>query len=130
MFAVLLDVRRSVLIAAGLVLLAVGGWGSFAYSAVSSRHQMRAVAAERDAAVAEARDLQKVAGDLTQAEAKLAAARLDHARTTQGLTDLRTRIAAAQQELAGLNKRVERGGDKVTHTGSIRQPEPPKRSGR
>lgn len=125
-----LKAGRSIQVGAGLAMLALAGWGSFAYMAVASTRQASALRAERDAVVAEHQRLQETAGPLAQAEAKLASARSEYARTAQGLADLRTKVGAAQQELASLGKRVDPASDRVSTTGSIRQPEPPKRPAR
>ncbi|WP_375459631.1 hypothetical protein [uncultured Enterovirga sp.] len=130
MFDLPFDARRVVQVGAGLALTALIGWGSFAYVALSSSQRLSAARAERDAVVAEMQQLQQKAGQLADMDAKLASARIDYTRANQGLSDVRTRITAAQQELAALNsKRAERSaGEKVSQTGSIQKPsEPPKR---
>jgi hypothetical protein len=130
MFDLPFDARRLVQVGTGLAVAALIGWGSFGYVALSSSHRVSAAKAERDAAVAEMQQIQQKAGQLSDMEAKLASARLDYTRASQGLADIRTKITAAQQDLATLNgKRAERAsGDKVSQTGSIQKPaEPPKR---
>lgn len=125
-----LRARISGQVVSGLAVAALLGWGSFGYVAVSSARQVGTLTAERDAVVAEHQRLQETAGQLAQADAKLASARTEYNRAAQGLAELRTKIGTAQQELATLGKRVDPGADRVSTTGSIRQPEPPKRPAR
>jgi uncharacterized protein HemX len=122
----LLRADRPLLLACGLGLAAVIGWGSFGYSAWSSRqlsHELKAVAAQRDATVEKHQRLERTAGELAQVEAKLA--------TTKAEFDKAARMwAAAQQELATLSKRLDQTREKVSQTGSIKQPEQPKKPAR
>lgn len=130
MFHLLSDPRRSLFAAGALGVAAVTGWGGFAYEAATSGRRLQAVAGERDAAVAERRVLVEKAGDLTEVEARIASARAEHGRAVQALADARARAAVAQQELAAAARRADLPADRVSQTGSIRQPEPPKRPAR
>lgn len=121
------DAKRPLLIGFALAAIGAAGWGSFAYVAHSAGQQVGALQAERDAAVAEHQALRAASGEMAQLETRLGAARTEYNRATQGLADLRIKIGAAQQELATLAKRADQGGDRVSQTGSLRQPEPPKR---
>jgi uncharacterized phage infection (PIP) family protein YhgE len=115
---------RSVLIGSTLAIAAVTGWGSFAYSSASSRSHIGAVTAERDAAQAKAQQLEAKSGDLAQVEGKLAAARMEYTQAVQAWAEVRTRLGAAQQEIAA--KRANAARD-VSQTASIAKAEPPKR---
>lgn len=127
MFRVLIDTKRLILAGGALGLAAVIGWGSFAYVAVTSSHRVAALSAERDAAIGERQQLLDKAGQLAGLEAKANLARAEYSRAMQGLADAKAKTAAAQQELAPVARRVEAPTDRVSQTGSIRQPEPPKR---
>jgi len=123
----LLRSEPSVLIGLGLVVLALTGWGSFAYLAWSSGQQVTALAAERDAeranhnaALANYQKLQDAAGSLKEVEAKLGSARSEYSRVVQGWADTRGRLGAAQQDLAALAKRLDQASDRVSQTSSIR----------
>ena len=84
-------------------LLALTGWGAFAYAAHSSattQHQFR-------------EEVTRVRQEMTQlksSQEQLLAER-DQART---------QLAAAQQELAALTKRLEEAQEKGSQTGSVR----------
>ena len=119
--------NRSVLVASLLAASSVTGWGAFAYSVSSSGNQLRAVIAERDAAAAKHEQLQAAVADLAQVEAKLFATRRQYTEAVQGWAEVRTKMGAAQQELAALTKRVQQGRDQVSQTSSIRPAEPSKR---
>jgi septal ring factor EnvC (AmiA/AmiB activator) len=122
--------KRSVLIGSALVFAAVVGWGSFAYSALSSQGRVSSVTAERDAALAQRDRLQQAAGELAQVEARLSSARVEYSRVVQGWAEAKARAGVVQQELATLTKRLDQAKDRVSQTGSIRQAEPPQRPAR
>ena len=124
------DPRRILLGGGTLAVAALIGWGSTAYVSITSSQRVSAVTAERDTAVAEHRLLVERSGQLAELEAKAAAARAEYSRAVQGLADVKAKTALAQQELASLARRVDVPSDRVTQTGSIRQPEPPKRPAR
>jgi exonuclease VII small subunit len=122
----ILRADRPLLLACGLGFAAVIGWGSFGYSAWSSRqlsHEVVAVTAERDAALERHQRLERSAGELNQVEGRLAAAKAEFDKAAR-------MWAAAQQELAALNKRLDQARERVSQTGSIKQPEPAKRTSR
>jgi hypothetical protein len=122
----ILRAGRPHLLACGLGFAAVIGWGSFGYSAWSSRqltHHLGAITEQRDEALAKFQRLERSAGELSQVEAKLSAARADFDKAAR-------MWAAAQHELAALNKRLDQARERVSQTGSIKQPEPAKRSAR
>src|SRR5687767_11978153 len=122
----ILRADRPLLLACGLGFAAVIGWGSFGYSAWSSRqltHQLGAITEQRDEALARFQRLERSAGELSQVEAKLGAARVEFDKAAR-------MWAAAQQELATLNKRLDEARQRVSQTGSIKPTEPPKRAGR
>lgn len=122
--------RRDLRVPAALALAAVTGWGAFAYSAISSRTAVSLATAERDAAVTRHHRLQATVGDLREVEIKLGHARMQYTEAVQGWADARAKIGAAQQELAGLTKRVQQARDQVNQTGSIKPSESPKRPAR
>ena len=122
--------HRLLLVGGALGLAAVLGWGSFAVTLVTSSHRLGAVSAERDAAVAERSLLVDKAGQLADLEAQVASARAEYGRAVQGLAEVKAKTSLAQQELAGLARRSDSPGDRVSHTGSLRQPEPPRRPAR
>lgn len=123
--------RRMLLAGGALGLALVTAWGSFAYVAVSSRHRIGVLTAERDAAVAERGLLREKAGQLAELEARIGAARAEHGRAVQALADTRARTAAAQEELAAApRRRLDPTADRASQTGSIRPSEPPKRPAR
>jgi hypothetical protein len=122
--------RGLLLASIGLGLAAVLGWANFATVVVSSSHRVSALSAERDAAVAEREVLLAKSGDLAALEAKAALARAESSRAAQALAEVKAKTVMAQQELASVAKRLETPGKRVSQTGSIRQPEPPKRPAR
>ena len=130
MFHVLSDPKRLLLAGGALALTAAIGWGSFAYVAIASSQRVSALTADRDLAVAEHRRLVEKSGQLAELEAKAVLARAEHSRAVQGLADVKAKTALAQQELATLARRVDGSADRPSQTGSVRQPEPPKRSAR
>jgi hypothetical protein len=117
--------ERSVLIGSALAIAAIGGWGGFAYTTVSSGAQISAVSFERDAFKAKLQQLEAKSGDLTQVEGKLAAARMEYSQAVQAWAEARARVGAAQQEAAA--KRAAQVRD-VSQTASVTKPEPPKRA--
>jgi exonuclease VII small subunit len=122
----ILRADRRLLVCCGLGLAGVIGWGSFAYSAWSSRQlsrQVEAITAQRGEALEKYQRLERSAGELAQVEGKLGAARAEFDKAAR-------MWAAAQQELAALNKRVDQARERVSQTGSIKQPEPAKRAAR
>jgi uncharacterized protein HemX len=122
----ILRADRPLLLACGLGLAAVIGWGSFGYSAWSSRQLSRelvAATAQRDGAIDKHQRLERSAGELAQVEGKLTTAKAEFDKAAR-------MWAAAQQELATLNKRLDQARERVAQTGSIKQPEPPKRAAR
>jgi uncharacterized coiled-coil protein SlyX len=125
MLHLLLRAERPFQIGCALGLAALIGWGGFIYTAFSSRHELSAVRAELNEALANHERLQQTAGDLSHVQAKLSATRLEYGRTVQAWAETRARTEAAQQELATLTKRLDQARDRVSQTGSIRS-EPPK----
>jgi hypothetical protein len=129
------------LLCCGLGLAAVSGWGSFAYSAWSARYlsqeintllsERNELITARNEAQAKHEQLQRSAGDLRQMEAKLGAARAEYKRVLE-MTEAKAQAASAKEEMVGLLKRVGQGKERERpdQTGSIRQPEPPKRPAR
>jgi|1185.fasta_scaffold1071271_1 septal ring factor EnvC (AmiA/AmiB activator) len=94
-------------------LLALTGWGTFAYAAHSSatvQHQLR-------------EEMSQVRQELTQlkgSQEQLLAER-DQAQA---------QLAAAQEEVAALTKRLEEAQEKVSQTGSVRPPAASEKSAR
>jgi chromosome segregation ATPase len=103
-----------------LGLAALIGWSGFAYS----KYEASTLRAERDEALGSLKRLQHTAGELSQVEAKLAASRIEYGRTVQAWSETRTRLGMTQQELAILTKRLDQVRERVSQTGSIRQPGP------
>lgn len=124
------DPRRLLLAGGAVGLAAVIGWGSFAYVLVTSSHRIRTVSTERDSAVAERQLLIDKAGQLAEMEAKTASVSAEYGRALQALAEVKAKMAVAQQELALRARRVDSQTDRVSQTGSIRPPEPPKRPAR
>ena len=122
--------ERSVLIGSALAFVAVLGWGSFAYSAFSSQGRVNSVTTERDAALAQRDRLQQASGELAQVEARLGSARVEYSRVVEGWAEAKSKAGVVQQELATLTKRLDQAKDRVSQTGSIRQPDPPQRPAR
>jgi DNA anti-recombination protein RmuC len=130
--------NRARLLYCGLGLAALLGWGSFAYMVWSARHLSQEISsllgerneliAARNEARAKHEQLQRSAGDLRQVEAKLAAARAEYRRVLE-MTEAKAHAASAKEEMTGLLKRIGQAKERERHdqTGSIRQPEPPKR---
>ncbi|MFL5153019.1 MAG: hypothetical protein ACJ8C3_09140, partial [Microvirga sp.] len=58
-----------------------------------------------------------------QVEAKLGSARVEYGRSVEAWAETRAKLAAAQQELAALTKRVDQARDRVSQTGSTRPPD-------
>jgi DNA anti-recombination protein RmuC len=121
-----------------LGLAALLGWGSFAYMGWSARHlseeiealrtEQTELIASRSEARAKHDQLQRSAGDLRQVEAKLNAARAELRRVVE-MTEAKAQATSAKEEMAGLLKRIGQAKqrERDDQTGSIRQPEPPKR---
>jgi hypothetical protein len=124
--------EKPLLFACAVGAVAVIGW--ICHSTWSSRqltHQVSLLMAERDEALKKHQRLQQSAGELKQLEAKLGSARLEYGRAVEGWAEARAKLAAAQQEFAGLAKRLDQMKDRVSVTGTIRQqPEPPRGAGR
>ena len=125
----------------GLGLATVSGWGSFTYSAWSARYlsqeintllsERNGLIVARNEAQAKHEQLQRSAGDLRQVEAKLGAVRAEYNRVLE-MTEAKAQAASAKEEMVGLLKRIGQAKERERpdQTGSIRQPEPPKRPAR
>ena len=125
MLYLLVRTERSLLIGSALALATLAGWGSFAYSALSTSRKIDAITGERDAALAQLQQVQETFGKLSEMETKLGSARIEYSRVVQGWADTHGKLGQAQQQLAALTKRLEQARDQVSQTGSIRT-EPPK----
>ena len=117
-------------------LLALIGWGAFAYSAgLSARtaRDLRAELAQSKAAqeqlLAERTQQQAVGDDLAQIQAKLASARGEFETLARQREQATGQVAAAQQELATLTKRLENRRAKV-EKGSAQAAKPPRKPAR
>lgn len=125
--------ERAVVIAGVLAFTALAGWTCFAFSASSSRQltqKMDILATDLRTAASKYEALEKTVGALSEIEAKLSAARMDHARAVQAAAEASARTRQVEQELALLSKRLEQARERTSHTGSIRQTEPTKRTAR
>src|SRR3978361_675577 len=91
--------KNSSLLGAAFALVAILGWGSFAYSALASHQQISTLTAERDAALAEHAKLQGVVGELAQVELKLGSARAESGKVAQSWAEARAKSGGIQQEL-------------------------------
>src|SRR5688572_24029722 len=120
MLNLLVHTRSTSRIGLMLAVAALTGWGSFAYSAVSSGQQVKALTEERDAALANYQQLQEAGGKLIEIDGKLGSARIEYNRVVQGWANARDRVEAIQQQLAALTKRLDQARDQVSQTGSIR----------
>ena len=120
MLYLLVRTERSLLIGSALALATLAGWGSFAYSALSTSRKIDAITGERDAALAQLQQVQETFGKLSEMETKLGSARIEYSRVVQGWADTRGKFGQAQQQLAALTKRLEQARDQVSQTGSIR----------
>src|SRR5436853_3175027 len=121
MLDTLLRSEQSRLIGSGLVVVALTGWGSFAYLAWSSGQHVTVLTAERDAAVANHdavianyHKLEEAAGSLKEVEAKLGSARTEYSRVVQGWAETRGKLGAIQQELALLTNRLDQAAERVS----------------
>jgi zinc resistance-associated protein len=115
---------RLIVVLGALALAVFGGWVGLAYSVVSSRSEITALRAERDAAVAEHERLATSVGELRQVETKLVSARAEYARVAQAWADAKSKVATTQQDLAAVTKRLEQAGERVSQTGSVRAESP------
>ena len=125
--------ERAVLIAGVLAFSALAGWTCFAFSASSSRqltHKFDMLTTELKAVASKYEALQKTVGELSEVEAKLSAARMEHTRALQAGAEASARTGQIQQELALLTKQLEQARERTGHTGSIRQTKPIKRTAR
>src|SRR4051794_22552648 len=125
--------ERSFLIGCGLGLAAVVGWSSFAYSAWSSRRlfeQVGSFTTGRHVVLRNQQKLEETAGELKAGGAKVGSARLEYGRSVEAWAETRAKLAAAQQELAALTKRVDQARDRVSQTGSTRPADAPKAAAR
>jgi len=104
--------------------LALVGWGAFAYSAGSSasaERDLRAALAQSQAAQdqlrAERDHQQAAAGDLIQTQAQLVSARRELESLAQRRERAAAHVAAVQQEMTLLTKRLETKRAKGSETG-------------
>ena len=104
--------------------LALVGWGAFAYSAGSSasaERDLRAALAQSQAAQdqlrAERDHQQAAAGDLIQTQAQLVSARRELESLAQRRERAAAQVAAVQQEMTLLTKRLEAKRAKGSETG-------------
>jgi len=112
-----------------LVLAALIGWSSLAYSVWSLRNlrqQFGTLTTDHKATLASYQALRSTIGELKDVETKLSAIRTEYIRAAQTASETKTRIAVAQQELGALGKRLEQAKDRANQTGSIRQADPSK----
>ena len=86
-------------------LLALTGWGAFAYAAHSSatvQHQLRE--------------------EMTQVRQEMAELKSSQEQLLAERDQARAQLAAAQQEAVALTKRLEEAQEKASSTGSVRPP--------
>jgi chromosome segregation ATPase len=117
--------------------LALMGWGAFAYAAGTSaraERQLRDELAQSKAAqeqlLAERSQQQAAAGDLAQIQTKLASSRGELEALTRKREQATGQVAAAQQELTTLAKRLEHRRAKVSEKGSAQAAKPPRKPAR
>jgi chromosome segregation ATPase len=115
--------------------LALVGWGAFAYSAGSSASAERDLRAElaqskaaQDQLQAERDQQQAAVGELTQVQAKLVSARDELDTLAQKRERASAQVAAVQQELTGLAKRLEDRRTKASEARRVRVTEPSSKS--
>lgn len=109
-------------------LLAVAGWGTFAYAAKSSATAQQRLSEQ----VGELKVSQgQLIAERDEAKAQLAAARDELADLKAGRDQLfaerdeaRAQLAAAREEVTALTKRLEEAQAKASQTGSVRPPAP------
>jgi seryl-tRNA synthetase len=119
---------RSRFLAGALVIAALAGWGSFAYALLSAQGQVRELRTERDQAKAERDQLKQAVGDLSQVNSKLMSARAEYTKTVEAWAQARAQLGKTSLELSVLAKRLDQERERVTQTGSIKQPERVKRA--
>ncbi len=114
-----------------LCLLALVGWGAFAYAAGSSasaerrfREELAQSTAAQDQLLAERNQQQAAVGDLTQIQAKLASARGELDTLARKREQATAQVAAVQQELMVLTKRRDEKQAKVSETERARAAKP------
>jgi hypothetical protein len=114
---------RSATLTLTLGALALSGWGAFAYagrsSAVMEREradQVSRLETERDQLLAERTRLQESVGEV---QGRLAAAREDQSRSIRARDQARADLAAAQQQLAALTKRLDQAKERATQAGAV-----------
>src|SRR3954452_18669312 len=106
--------------------LALVGWGAFAYSvgsSASAERDLRAELAQSKAAqdqLQAERDQQAAVGELTQVQAKLVSARDELDTLAQKRERASAQVAAVQQEMTLLTKRLETKRAKISETGRAR----------
>src|SRR3954471_14655547 len=107
--------------------LALVGWGAFAYAAGSSARAERALRTElaqsqagQDQLRAERDQQQAAVGDLTQIQAKLVSARGELETLAQKRERATAQVAAVQQEMTLLTKRLETKRAKGSDIGRAR----------
>jgi chromosome segregation ATPase len=107
--------------------LALVGWGAFAYSVGSSASAERDLRAElaqskaaQDQLQAERDQQQAAVGELTQVQAKLVSARDELDTLAQKRERASAQVAAVQQEMTLLTKRLETKRAKIFETGRAR----------
>src|SRR3954454_2066988 len=136
-----MDLRRRLnanrALSATMSVLALIGWGAFAYAAGSSvraERQLRDELAQSKAAqeqlLAERNQQQVAAEDLAQIQAKLASSRGELETLARRREQVTGQVAAAQQELTTLAKRLEDRRAKVSEKGSAQAAKPPRKPAR
>src|SRR5215207_2598979 len=122
---------RSAALTLTLGALALSGWGAFAYtgrsSAVMEREradQVSRLETERDQLLADRTRLQESVGEM---QGRLAAAREEQSRSIRARDQARADLAAAQQQLAALTKRLDQTKERATQAGAVTPPSAPVR---
>ena len=110
--------------------LALIGLGAFVSSAGSSARVERDLRAEfiqlkasQDQLLSKHKELQERAGDLLELQAKLASVRNELETLARAREHALGQVAAARQDLAAVNKRLENRLAKVPETGRVRAAE-------
>ncbi len=125
---------------AGLVAMILGGvavfgWGAFAVTTSGQRAletRLTEVEGERDALAARQKQFQETEAELRDRQAKIAAAKDDLAGVNAAREKARVQLAGTQRDLAALTKRLEAAREKAAPqtTGSIPAPEAAKKPAR
>ncbi|HEX2137932.1 MAG TPA: hypothetical protein VHG30_18915 [Microvirga sp.] len=130
--------NRHIAVSSAFLVLALAGWGAFAYTARSSAEQQSALAeqvrrisveheqlrSERDRLMAEQRDRSALTAEVDYLTSRVTALEVETRTLAQDRDRARAELAAAQQENASLQERTSEqvDADGASATGTTSKP--------